>query len=124
MGGSSWSCCFVNWAGRSRYVKSVGACGIGREIEAFGIIRGADACHPVLRQRTSALATLSNRIPAIDRGDTDYQWFADLTQEGVYFVTRLKDNADYAAVEERELPQRKGLQRDQVIFFTSLHTRE
>jgi len=59
-------------------------------------------------------------ILAIDRGYADYQWFADLTQEGVYFVTRLKDNADYAAVEERELPQRKGLRRDQVIFFYKL----
>jgi IS4 transposase len=38
----------------------------------------------------------------------------------VYFVTRLKDNADYEVVEEREIPQRKGLQRDQVIFFYKL----
>jgi hypothetical protein len=59
-------------------------------------------------------------ILAIDRGYTDYQWFADLTKEGVYFVTRLKDNADYAVIEERKLPQRKGLQRDQVIFFYKL----
>jgi IS4 transposase len=59
-------------------------------------------------------------IVAIDRGYTDYEWFADLTKEGVYFVTRLKDNADYGVVEERELPQRKGLRRDQVIFFYKL----
>jgi IS4 transposase len=56
-------------------------------------------------------------ILAIDRGYTDYDWFADLTKQGVYFVTRLKDNADYGVVEERELPQRKGLRRDQVIYF-------
>ena len=59
-------------------------------------------------------------ILAIDRGYTDYQWFARLSTEGVYFVTRLKDNADYAVVEERELPQRKGLRCDQVIFFYKL----
>jgi Domain of unknown function (DUF4372)/Transposase DDE domain len=59
-------------------------------------------------------------ILAIDRGYTDYEWFADLTQQGVYFVTRLKDNADYGVVQEREIPQRKGLQRDQVIFFYKL----
>ena len=41
-----------------------GTGGIGREIEASGIIGGAGACHPVLRQRTSALATLPNRFPA------------------------------------------------------------
>jgi len=59
-------------------------------------------------------------ILAIDRGYTDYEWFAKLTQEGVHLVTRLKENADYAVVEEREIPQRKGVRRDQVIFFYKL----
>jgi hypothetical protein len=59
-------------------------------------------------------------ILVIDRGYTDYEWFARLSQENVYFVTRLKDNADYAVVEEREIPQRKGVRRDQVIFFYKL----
>jgi putative transposase len=35
-------------------------------------------------------------------------------------VTRLKEHADYGVVEERELPQRKGLRRDEVIFFYKL----
>lgn len=59
-------------------------------------------------------------VLVIDRGYTDYEWFARLTQDGVYLVTRLKDNADYEVVEEREIPQRKGLLRDQVIFFYKL----
>jgi hypothetical protein len=54
---------------------------------------------------------------AIDRGYIDYDWFAELTEQGVYFVTRLKDNADYLVVEERELPRRKGVLQDQVICF-------
>jgi IS4 transposase len=54
---------------------------------------------------------------AIDRGYIDYGWFADLTEQGVFFVTRMKDNADYIVIEDRELPRRKGLLRDQVIFF-------
>jgi hypothetical protein len=53
----------------------------------------------------------------MDRGYNDYTWFAGLTRQGVYFVTRMKDNADYLVVEERELPRRKGLLRDQVICF-------
>ena len=53
----------------------------------------------------------------MDRGYLDYDWFADLTAEGVFFVTRMKDNADYVVVEEKPLPQRKGLRRDQVICF-------
>jgi hypothetical protein len=56
----------------------------------------------------------------IDRGYTDYAWFAKLTQRAVHFVTRLKENADYGVVEKRELPHRRGVQRDEVIFFFKL----
>jgi hypothetical protein len=42
-------------------------------------------------------------IVVFDRGYIDYQWFVELTQQGVYWVTRLKDNADYLVVER--LPQ-------------------
>ena len=56
-----------------------------------------------------------------DRGYTDYQWFADLTQQGVHFVTRMKEKADYAVVEERPLPARPGgVRRDQVIVLLKL----
>lgn len=59
-------------------------------------------------------------ILVFDRGYTDYEWFANLIQQGVYFVTRLKENADYGVVEELALPQRRGVRRDQVIFFYKL----
>jgi len=67
----------------------------------------------VARQLSYAPGTLL----VMDRGYQDYAWFAELTRQGVYFVTRLKDNADYIVVENRELPRRKGLLRDQVICF-------
>jgi len=56
----------------------------------------------------------------IDRGYTDYQWFVKLTQRKVHFVTRMKENADYGVVEKRELPNRPGVLRDEVIFFFKL----
>jgi IS4 transposase len=59
-------------------------------------------------------------ILVFDRGYTDYEWFANLTQQAVYFVTRLKENADYGVVEKREIPQRRGLLRDEVVFFYKL----
>jgi hypothetical protein len=51
-----------------------------------------------------------------DRGYTDHEWFTNLTQQAVYFVTRLKDNADYGVLEKREVPQRGGVLRDEVIY--------
>ena len=43
-------------------------------------------------------------ILAIDRGYNDFEWFLELTQEGVYFVTRMKTNTVYTVVEECEIP--------------------
>jgi hypothetical protein len=59
-------------------------------------------------------------ILVFDRGYTDYLWFMNLLQQGVYFVTRLKENADYGVVEELAVSQRRGVRRDQVIFFYQL----
>jgi hypothetical protein len=59
-------------------------------------------------------------ILVFDRGYTDYEWFTSLTEQGVYFVTRLKENADYGVVEKREVPQRRGVLRDEVVFFYKL----
>ena len=57
---------------------------------------------------------------AFDRGYTDYAWFMSLTVQGVYFVPRLKENADYGVVEKREIPQRRGVLPDEVVYFYKL----
>ena len=52
-----------------------------------------------------------------DRGYTDYDWFAELTQQGVHFVTRLKDNAGYEVVEARPGNKCGAVLSDQIIVF-------
>jgi len=54
-------------------------------------------------------------IVVFDRGYTDYDWFETLDQQGVFWVTRLKDNASYVVVEERPLPSSGSIRSDQVI---------
>lgn len=51
-----------------------------------------------------------------DRGYTDYDWFQRLTEEEVHFVTRLKDNATYIVVEEREV-EGDGVLVDEIIVL-------
>jgi Transposase DDE domain len=51
-----------------------------------------------------------------DRGYTDYDWFQQLTEEGVHFVTRLKDNATYIVVERRQTSG-TGIQSDEIIVL-------
>jgi hypothetical protein len=51
-----------------------------------------------------------------DRGYADYDWFQRLSQEGVHFVTRLKDNANYFVLERREA-NGDGVRTDEIIVL-------
>jgi Transposase DDE domain/Domain of unknown function (DUF4372) len=51
-----------------------------------------------------------------DRGYTDYSWFQQLTEEGVHFVTRLKDNATYIVLERRPAAG-AGVRADEIIVL-------
>ena len=53
-----------------------------------------------------------------DRGYNDYRLFAKWTDAGVYFVTRMKDNALFEVVEEREVGQNRNILKDQTIRLT------
>ena len=59
-------------------------------------------------------------ILVIDRGYVDYAWFATLTRQGVYFVTRLKDNALYTVVGTRDVPETRGVVSDELIALTGV----
>lgn len=53
-----------------------------------------------------------------DRGYNDYRLFAEWTDSGVYFVTRMKDNAQFEVVEEHTTPQHRNILKDQTIRLT------
>ena len=59
----------------------------------------------------------SGSIVALDRGYNDYKLFAHWTENQIYFVTRLKDNADYIMIAEQEVPQNRNILADQFILF-------
>src|SRR5580700_8226162 len=59
-------------------------------------------------------------ILAIDRGYNDYEWFAEMTRDGVYFVTRMKAGSVYTVVEECEVPAKGNILRDQIVSLPSL----
>jgi len=61
-------------------------------------------------------------IVALDRGYSDYRLFADWTENGIYFVTRIKDNADYAVIQQFEVPQNRNILSDQLILFTGYYS--
>jgi len=65
------------------------------------------------------LAFEPGAVVVFDRAYTDYEWFAELGRRGVYFVTRMKRNADYEVLESRPTPERGGILADEVICFPS-----
>lgn len=55
-----------------------------------------------------------------DRGYTDYDWFTALSRQNVFFVTRLKANADFLVVEKSPITEQErdsGVLRDEIIVF-------
>jgi Domain of unknown function (DUF4372)/Transposase DDE domain len=75
--------------------------------------------HDVTIARKVPLSPYS--IVTMDRGYNDYSLFAHWTENHIFFVTRLKDNADYTVVEDRTVPLNRNILSDQLIEFSG-HT--
>ncbi len=56
-------------------------------------------------------------IVVFDGGYNDYDCFAALDADGVFFVTRMKDNTDYGVPERRPVPERGLVQHDEIVFL-------
>jgi hypothetical protein len=56
-------------------------------------------------------------IVVFDRGYTDYKWFASLTKQGVYFVTRQRWNGYYKVVEQLPVPEKGNILSDQKVML-------
>jgi Transposase DDE domain/Domain of unknown function (DUF4372) len=87
--------------------------------EAMVITTGTYSELTVLRRRSYVRGT----ILVMDRGFVDFGWFAQLNQNGVVFVTRMKKDTRYEVVERRTVLS-KDIISDDVIRLTSLHTRK
>ena len=61
-------------------------------------------------------------IVAVDKGYNDYEWYNALSDQGIYFVTRLKSNAVYRVVDRHPVTKRQGITSDQTIEFTGVVT--
>jgi len=55
-----------------------------------------------------------------DRAYNDYGLFGRWTSQGVYFVTRMKDNAKHVVVKDNAVPQKRHILKDEIIELTGL----
>ena len=83
-------------------------------LPSFAVItEGKTADIKVAKRMTFAPGTMV----VFDRGYPDYGWWLALTEQKVNFVTRLKDNAEYGIIEQREVPKNSNIIRDEVIVL-------
>ena len=66
-------------------------------------------------QRARSLSLPKGSIVVEDMGYTDYDRYAQLTAEKIFFVTRQKCNARYETLERRKVNKKPGLLSDQTI---------
>jgi hypothetical protein len=59
-------------------------------------------------------------IVTMDRGYTDYALFGRWTLAGVFFVTRMKDNAVFTVEAEFQVPENRNIRTDQIIRLTGV----
>lgn len=90
-------------------------------LPCFGVITDGKAQDVTVAHQ---LAFAPGTLVVDDRGYNDYRLFADWTEAGVFFVTRLKANAQFDVVEEREPPHRRRILSDQRIRLTGTGAQE
>jgi Transposase DDE domain/Domain of unknown function (DUF4372) len=54
-------------------------------------------------------------IVVFDKGYVDYRWWEQMIQDGVYFVTRFKQDLKIEETAQREVPQHSNVRRDREI---------
>jgi hypothetical protein len=89
-------------------------------LPSFGLITEGKV-HDVKAAHQMSFA--AGTIVVDDRGYNDYRLFAKWTEAGVFFVTRMKDNALYEVIEERTPPQHRGILSDQIIELSGAGAR-
>ena len=90
-------------------------------LPCFGVITDGGVHHVKVAQQ---LSFAPGTVVVDDRGYNDYGLFGRWTAQGVFFVTRLKDNAQYEVVEAHAPPQNRGILCDQTIRLTGLGAQE
>ena len=78
--------------------------------------------HEIREARSLSLPKGS--IVVEDLGYTDYAWYAQLTAQKIFFVTRQKRNARYEVLECRKVNKKQGLLSDQTIRLTGAKAQE
>jgi len=107
-----------DWA---RYKRTKGAVKLHLVLDHAGYL----PCFAVLTDGKSHDVTVGRTlrfepgtIVAMDKGYVDYTWWKQMTDDGVYFVTRLKQDLKYEVTGQRPAPKNSSVVSDREIRIT------
>lgn len=58
-------------------------------------------------------------VVVFDKGYNNYRWHKELTEQGIYWVTRIRGNALYRVLERRDTDNHPNITSDQIIEYSS-----
>jgi len=67
---------------------------------------------------------LPGSVVTMDRGYNDYKLFGYWTENGIFFVTRMKENADYTVIEDMIPPMNRNVLSDQLIQYNGYYAQK
>lgn len=62
-------------------------------------------------------------VAIFDKGYTDFKWYKSLDDKGVFFVTRMKQNAYYQVTEQKDISHLKNIIADQTIELKGFYSK-
>ena len=62
-------------------------------------------------------------IVVVDKGYVDYAWWQQISEEGAFFVTRLKQDLQYKVIQENPVPEKSNICGDHWIEIESTRQR-
>lgn len=64
-------------------------------------------------------------VAIFDKGYTDFSWYKSLDDKGVFFVTRIKQNAHYRVTERKDIPHSsKNIYSDQIVGLKGFYSKQ
>jgi hypothetical protein len=85
-------------------------------IPAFACVTHGQASEMVYARQ---LALPRGSVLVFDRGYNCYRWHNSLTEKGIFFVSRLRGNAQYRVLERRAVDTASAVTSDQTIEYTA-----
>lgn len=76
----------------------------------------------VMKDSSYGVPALSpDSILLVDRAYIDYKWLYSLTQQGLYFITRMKKNMKHTVLGQQKLPKKNSVAADRRVHLSNYY---